>query len=393
MTDLDSQPSRASKAPMLVAYAVTFIAFFDTFALLPTIGPYAEALGATGLGMGLALGAYSATNLIFNVVGGVMLDRAGRKRLALLGFALVTASILAYPLASSVTALVGVRLLHGVGGGILIPAVYTLIGDLSASGSRGRAMGRVGAVIGAAAVIAPGISGATRGRFGFDTVFVGLAVVMLAGLTLTALAVGETAEHSVRERARGVSMRSLLASRDLQVACIAVFGFTFGFGALGAFLPSRLEAMGRSPALSGGLFTLLALVAAVLMLTRVAGRVDNLGPRKPALTGLPLIAFGLVLVGLTDRVGVMMVGVVMFGIGFGIVYPAASGATAIAASVAERGRAFGVFNVAYSLGFVIGPPLAGFLHDLVGVSPFLWAAGFCVASLATILLLPKPTFL
>lgn len=374
---------------MTVAYAVTFLAFFDTFALLPTIGPYAEALGASGLGMGIALGAYSATNLIFNVVGGVMLDRGGRRRLALLGFALVTAGILAYPLATSVGALVGVRLLHGVGGGILIPAVYTLIGDLARSGSRGRAMGRVGAVIGGAAVVAPGISGATRGRFGFDTVFIGLAVVMLAGLTLTAVAVRETTESAVRERARGMKMRSLLSSRELQVACIAVFGFTFGFGALGAFLPSRLEALGRGPALSGGLFTLLALVAAILMLTRVAGRVDNHGPRVPVLTGLPLIALGLAVVGVTDQVGAIVAGVVLFGLGFGIVYPAASGATAIAASASERGRAFGVFNVSYSLGFVIGPPLAGYLSDRVGVSPFLWAAGVCVATLAVVALMPR----
>lgn len=372
---------------MAVAYAVTFIAFFDTFALLPTIGPYAESLGASAAGVGLAVGAYSATNLIFNLVGGVLLDRAGRKKLALFGFALVVVAIALYPIASSPRALVGVRLLHGVGGGILIPAVYTLIGDLARSGSRGRAMGLVGVTIGAAAVVAPGLAGATRSRLGFTAVFIGLILVMAVGFAVTATSVRETLSGQVGQRAEATPMRALFSNRQLQVSAVAVFGFTFGFGSLAAFLPTRLEELGRSPALSGGMFTMLSLVAAALMATKLAGRVDRRGPRPPVLTGLPLIGVALVLLALTDVVPLMVLAVLVFGVGFGVVYPAVSGATAIASSPEERGKAFGIFNVGYSLGFVIGPPLAGLLSQRMGISPFAWAAGVCALTLAVVALL------
>lgn len=374
---------------MQVGYLLTFIAFLDTFALLPTIGPYAAALGAGGLGMGLAVGAYSITDLMFNVVGGVALDRVGRRRLALIGFGLVAGAVLIYPLVESVPALIGARLLHGIGGGMLIPAIYTLIGDLSESGSRGRAMGRVGAVIGTAAVVAPGVAGAARARFGFTAVFVALAVVMLAGLLISFLTVKETLSTSGREEARQLSIRSLLGIRSLQIACISVFGFSSGFGALSSFLPSQLEEAGFSPALSGGLFTLLAFVAAVLMLTRFSGRVDATGPKVPVMMGLPALAVALTIVGLTDQVSMVAVGMVIFGIGFGIVYPAVSGATALAAATPGRGRAFGVFSVCYSLGFVIGPPLAGYLSDAARISPFLTAASISLLTLITVLLLPE----
>lgn len=369
-------------APLGLAFLVTFIAFFDTFTLIPTVGPYAESLGATAAGMGIAVGAYSATNLIFNIAGGVMLDRVGRRRLALAGFGLVTLSILSYTLVTSLGGLVLVRLLHGVGGGILIPSIYTLIGDLAGPGNRGRAMGRVGAVIGTAAIVAPGLAGVVRSRMGFTAVFVGLAVVMAAGFVLAATGVPETAGPTVTEKARTTSIRPILVHPDFRVACIGVFGFTFGFGVLSAFLPSDLEAMGYSASLSGGLFTLLSLIAALLMLTRVAGRVDAQGPRRPMLIGLPPIFVGLALLGLTGQVGIITLGLILFGIGFGVVYPAASGATAIAASPSERGRAFGVFNVFYSLGFVVGPSLAGVLDDRAGISPFLTAA--VVGALATV---------
>lgn len=374
---------------MAVAYILTFIAFVDTFALLPTIGPYAAALGATGFGMGLALGAYSASDLVFNVVGGVMLDRVGRRRMALMGFGIVSVALVLYPLAGSVTALVGVRLLHGIGGGILIPAMYTLIGDLSRTGGRGRAMGRVGAVIGTAAVVAPGIAGATRARAGFDAVFLGLAIIMVVGLVITAVRVTETLDTGRRNRTGTASIASLLRVTDLRIACVAVFGFTVGFGSLSAFLPSRLEAMGYSPALSGGLFTTLALVAAILMLTRVASRVDSQGPRRPVMIGYPPIFAGLVLIGLSDQVGAVAVGMVLFGIGFGIVYPAVSGATAAAAATPERGRAFGIFSVCYSLGFAIGPPILGYLQDRVELSPFLAAAFVSALTMALVALVSR----
>lgn len=377
---------------MKVAYLLTFIAFLDTFALLPTIGPYAAALGAGGLGMGLAVGAYSITDLMFNVVGGVALDRIGRRRLALVGFALVGAAVLIYPLVGSVEALVGARLLHGIGGGMLIPAIYTLVGDLSESGSRGRAMGRVGAVIGTAAVVAPGLAGAARARFGFSAVFVTLAVVMLAGLVISFLTVGETLSTTARQEARDVSLRSLLGIRNLQIACVAIFGFSSGFGTLSSFLPSQLEEAGRSPALSGGLFTLLALVAAVLMLTRLSERVDVTGPRGPVMIGVPALAGALIIVGITENVTAVAVGMVLFGIGFGIVYPAASGATALAAATPGRGRAFGIFSICYSLGFVIGPPLAGYLNDQAGISPFFVAAAISVMTLLVVVLISdRPT--
>lgn len=357
-----------------VVYLLTFIAFTDTFALLPIVGPYAETMGATAFGMGLVLGAYSVTDVVFNVVGGVLLDRGGRRRLALTGFGIVTVAVLLYPAADTVGTLVAVRLLHGVGGGILIPALYTYVGDLARAGGRGRAMGRVGATIGAAAVVAPAVAGVARSRAGFAAVFVGLAVVMAIGFVVTALAIRETLDPSTRSEATEHSIRSLLRIRDLRTACIAAFGFTVGFGTLSAFLASRIEELDHGPEVSGGLFTLLALVAVILMLTRVAGRVDTRGPRRPVLAGLPAIAVGLTVIGASAQLQGIAVGMVLFGIGFGIVYPAVSGAAAAAAPLAGRGRAFGIFSVCYSAGFILGPPVAGQLTDTTGISPFHVAA-------------------
>lgn len=391
MTEVQERDQPVTRTRLGIVYLVTFIAFADTFSLLPVMGPFSDALGASALATGIVLGAYSVTDVIFNMVGGRAIDRSGRRRLALLGFLIVVVAILLYPLASTIPHLIAVRLLHGVGGGILLPALYTVIGDLAKSGSRGRAMGRVGAVIGTAAVIGPLIGGVAREQFGFEGVFLGLAAVMAVGWLITFVAIRETVDETVTTKARHVSFSTLWATPDLRVACVAVFGFTVGFGSLSAFFSIHLEAMGYPPRMPAVLFTLLAAVAVTLMLTKVSARVDHQGPRRSVFIGLPVIALGLVLIGTMTSIGAISAGMILFGAGFGLVYPAATGATAIAAAPEGRGRAFGIFSIFYSMGFVVGPPSAGFFSDQFGLSPFVFAAIACMTAVAVVAIWLRPS--
>ena len=92
----DMHPTR-----LRLVYGVVFIAFLDNFAMLPTVGPYARGLGADPAGVGAAVAAYSVTNLVFNLVGGLLLDRAGRKRLAVAGLAVAAVAVAGYTLAGT----------------------------------------------------------------------------------------------------------------------------------------------------------------------------------------------------------------------------------------------------------------------------------------------------
>ena len=67
----------------------------------------------------------------------------------------------------------------------------------------------------------------------------------------------------------------------------------------------------------------------------------------------------------------------VFGLGYGIVFPAAAALVIGAAGADRRGMAFGIFYAVYSLGVVVGASGSGVLADLddgfVGL-PFLAAA-------------------
>lgn len=369
----------------LAVYALVFVAFVDIFAMLPTVSPYAVSLGAGSVGVGVAVGAYSASNLVFNLVGGALLDRVGRRRVLLWGLGLAAVAVATYAAAGSPSQLVAVRLFHGAAGGLLVPAVFTVGGDLAPAQGGGQTMGRVGVCIGLAAVVAPALAGLVRQAAGVTAVFVGVAVVMTVGLALTAATVREPpagGAHGVE----GTPLWRLLRRADLQVALGSVVALTFGVGALAGFLPLHAEALTAQPAVTGMLFTAYAVVASAAMLSPLARSVDVRGPLQPLAAGLAALAVGLAVLAGEPGLVLTVFAVCVFGFGFGLVFPAVAGFLAGATRRGERGRAFGLFNAAFSLGLATGPPVSGALHDAAGVDVFLPAVVISLAGVAFTLL-------
>ena len=56
-------------------YLIVFFSFFDLFSQLPVMSPFALSLGATPFLVGLAVGMYSFSNTIGNIISGFMTDR------------------------------------------------------------------------------------------------------------------------------------------------------------------------------------------------------------------------------------------------------------------------------------------------------------------------------
>jgi MFS transporter, DHA1 family, multidrug resistance protein len=398
-------PTRRLRRAGRVALVVLFLSFVDVFALLPTLAPYATALGAGPALLGVVVGAYSAANLPANLVGGALVDRVGRRPVLLVGLVLAAVAVASYPLATTPAQLIVIRLLHGAAGGILVPAVFAVAGDAARlAGGAGKAMGRAGAVIGAAAVVAPASAGVLRQAYGATAVFRSVGALLLLGALLVVLGIprrdatfaGEgrpvAAGTAASERPRPAAPRGLarlrlvdalrtglLADPTVRRTLGAVVATTAAVGVLAGFLPGAVERAGASPALTGGLFTAYAVVAAALMLSPLATRVDREGPDGPVGLGLAALGVSLVILGGTHGIAGAAVGVVVFGLGYGSIFPAASGAVSLAATTATRGRAFGWFNVAFSLGLALGPPIAGGLSEAVpALDPFLTVALVCL---------------
>jgi predicted MFS family arabinose efflux permease len=163
-------------------------------------------------------------------------------------------------------------------------------------------------------------------------------------------------------------------------------------GILAGFLPETAEALGAPASAVGGLFTTYALLAGLLMLSPLAGRVDRVGADGMVASGLMIIAVALVAMMFAPDLTTLYIASAVFGTGYGLIFPAVTGAISLAATTRTRGRAFGLFNAAFSIGLALGAPLAGGLADLVArvaggldsLDPFAPAAALCLFAAAWI---------
>ena len=397
MSTTHATPTTLSRTQRAAIYGAVFLSFIDNFALLPVIGPRAQQLGGTPLLVGFAIAAYSLANLAFDPIGGALADRFGRRRVVMVSLIISPAAIAIYAFANSLPLFLIARLIHGASGGALAAALFALLGDAAPVGRRGRTLGRAGALIGIAAVVGPASAAIISAVAGATMVFLGVAVLIAVGLLIVLPLLPETLAPRASAAATPGAWRRILADPQLRIALVAIFGLEAAVGSVTGFIKdgliTRALAEGRDQAgalryaagASGGLFTIFGVIAIAIMLSRVADRVDHRGPFGISLVGLGALAGALTLLAVSPTLTVDLIAMVLYGVGYGLIFPAAAGAVAIASAPGERGRANGALNLSFDLGISAGPILGGLLATLfVGLTAF--AGGLTLVVVAAILL-------
>jgi MFS family permease len=376
---------------ILAARLVVFVTFLDLFIQFPVVAPFARQLGATPSAVGWIVGAYSLTNLLGNLVAGVALDRWGRRLPVLIGLLVSALALASYAVVTTPGQLLAVRAVHGLATAVLTPGAFALIGDTAAVDRRARVMGVSGAIIAVAATLGPPLASALADRYGVGALFLGAAGLMLVAALHFWRRALETAAPREDATATAAGYLSVWTRLPLVAAYLAVLALTIGLGALVTHLPQALVARGES-GLRGAVFTVYALLAVLAMVGPLGRLSDRVGRRGPLAAGLSLIGLGMLLLALVPSAVGALLGMAVFGFGFGLLFPPATALVVEATDRSERGAAFGVFYAVYSLGVVVGAVLSGVLDEWGGdttAAPLLIGAMVALAAAPAVLALGR----
>jgi MFS family permease len=367
---------------------IIFVAFFDLFIQFPIVAPYARDLGASASYVGVIMAAYSATNLIGNIVTGRLVDFLGRQTPIVIGAFITSIALLGYAASSTPLILLISRVVHGFASSSLTPGSFAMLGDSSPANRRASVMGRSGAFVAVAAVLGPPLAGIGKDYFGTDFVFVAGSILMaVAGLIFWILSV-ETINSD--RRSDSLDFRkffsnagsSKILNRGLILACVSVLAFTIGLGGLVTQLPLALASLDLSSSVSGSVFMVYALAAMVMMVTPIRSLSDRYNRTLFLNIGLITMSTGIATIGLYPGIWGAFLGMTIYGVGFGILFPAATALVVDSTLIESRGFGFGIFYGVYSAGVVIGSLMSGILTDVYGDSsgiPFILSAGVVLA--------------
>jgi MFS family permease len=169
----------------------TFTLFASFYFLLITLPIYIEKIGGTESEIGLIIGVFTISAVVLRPFIGQEVDRRGRKIILISGILVFLISMLLYDYTKSVTSLLLLRVLHGIGWGAATTAATTLIADIAPPNRRGEAMGVFGMASNVAMAIGPALSIILLQSYDFSILFSISAGISLVSLLL-ALPISET---------------------------------------------------------------------------------------------------------------------------------------------------------------------------------------------------------
>ena len=342
--------------------------------VLPLVGKEEFGLRSTSAILAFVV-AFGAAKALSNLAAGDLAEKIGRKKLLVIGWLVALPVPLLIGLAPSWWFIVVANLLLGVNQGFAWSMTVVMKIDLAGPRRRGLALGlneSAGYLGVAAAAFA---SGALAASFTPRTVvWVGAALIAVAGLLVSVFAVCDTAAHVAHEQAsygeEGEQLRLGAAFAQASV------GDPILRACSQAGLVNNLNdalAWGLAPlylAAKGASVREIAVVAAVYPAVWGAGQLvtgwlsDHIG-RKPLISAGMLIQAGAlaILVAGGGAFPPSLFAAVLLGAGTAMVYPTLIAAVSDVSQPHDRARIVGVYRFWRDFGFVLGALIAGIGAD------------------------------
>ena len=364
--------------------------FFGLFLVLPVISVYAINLqGATSTLVGIVIGGYALTQMIFQIPFGVMSDKLGRKGTIVLGLVLVAIGSLICAVSTDIYTLILGRLLQGAGS---IGAVVTaMISDLVKEQQRPKAMALMGSSIAMAFAVSM-IAGPTLGAaFGVESLFYITLFLALASIFVLLKIVPNppSITHTYNNK---VNLGEVLGNSNLIKMNITNFLqkglMTFAFMIIPMTLIKNFDWQMSElwkvylPAMIFGIFAM----GPAAVIAEKKGKFKEI-----LIVGIILFAISYLVIGFSTNATIFVVGVVIFFIGFNMHEPIMQSLAAKFAKVHQRGLVLGIFTSAGYVGTFLGGLLGGAFYQSASMENLVIVITIvCILWAVLIITMPNP---
>jgi MFS family permease len=368
--------TRLLTEPFVIAAGLNTAVLFAWNMVTPVLPKYAQTFQIGAAEVGLLISSFAVGRLVVNIPSGVAAEYLGRKRLLLIGTFMVVLFSTLSGLALTFPTLLLLRFLTGLGGGIAITLVTTVIVDLTPAEMRGRSLSAQQGFTLFVSVLGPTLGGFMADWYGLRAPFLVSGVLAFIFGIWTWLRLPETSQpRRRRSKARGeehagsflADARQLTGNLDFMLICLVGFALFFTrFSGQNTLVP--LIAYDHAQLSPGQLGLICAVVSLLNVVTIALAGIwaDKYGRKRVIVPSLFAIALGLALYGFAGDLPQFLVAAVVYGLATGFGGPSPAVYLADVAPENMRATSIGVYRSAGDSSAFIGPPLTGYLADRFG---------------------------
>ena len=336
--------------------------------LIPELPEYLSSMGGAEY-KGLIIALFTLTAGISRPFSGRLTDTMGRVPVMATGSIVGFVCGFLYPVLSTVSGFLFLRLLHGFSTGFKPTATAAYVADIIPRERWGEALGLHGLCFSTGMAIGPAIGSSIKLYFSMNVLFYASSLFALLSI-LILMNMKETLKDKERFRFSilKISRKDIIAIEVLPAAIVTFLSY-IAYGAILTLIPDWSQHMGIE---NKGLFFMVYTIAS-LVIRFIAGKAsDQYGRIRVINIGLVLLFVSLAVIGYADTFTGLMIGSSIYGIATGILSPALNAWTVDMSHVDHRGKAMATMYIALEAGIGLGALCAGWYYqDVIAKIPII----------------------
>lgn len=327
--------------------------------LIPELPGYLSNLGGAEY-KGLIIALFTLTAGLSRPFSGKLTDTIGRKPVLIIGAIVCVISGLFYPILTSVSGFLFLRLVHGFSTGFSPTAIAAYVSDIIPKNKLGEAMGIQGLCFSTGLALGPALGSYIKLYGNYNLLFYGSSFMALIAILLV-IRVKETLQNKQQFRMQSlhISRSDILAKEALPAAFITFISY-LGFGVILTLIPDWSAHLGI---INKGSF-FIAFTAASVFVRVLAGKVsDSYGRIIVLKIGLLVLMLALFLVGYLDTKNGLLIGAVVYGLAMGVLSPTLNAWTIDLSNPLTKGKSIATMYIALEAGIGLGALFSGWYYQ------------------------------
>lgn len=326
--------------------------------LIPELPSYLSNLGGAEY-KGLIIALFTLTAGLSRPFSGKLTDTIGRKPVLIFGAIVCVITGLFYPILTSVSGFLFLRLLHGFSTGFSPTAIATYVSDIIPKEKLGEAMGIQGLCFSTGLALGPALGSYIKLYSDYNILFYSSSFIALVSILLV-IKVKETltVKQKFTFKSLQISKTDIIAKEALPAAIVTFITY-LGFGVVLTLIPDWSDTLGI---VNKGTFFVAFTVSSVFVRI-LAGKISDIYGRTLVIKiGLLLLVLALILLGFLNTINGMLIAAVFYGLAMGIISPTVNAWTIDLSNPLSKGKAIATMYIALEAGIGLGALFSGWFY-------------------------------
>jgi len=349
--------------------------------LFSTLPLYVKYLGGNNFDAGLVTSLYSFSALLFRPVFGNLMDKKGRKIILIIGSIILVIVTLSYNVIYSVILLLIFRFINGIAFSANTTAAGAVVADLVPPSRLSQGIGILGVTGNFATAIGPAIGLYIIGISGYSIFFISVVLISIFSFASSMFLnyerdkrknINKSTEDSL-PIALSESKQGLMFEKTSLLPSLVMFFIMLGVCTVTTFVPPYAQSLGIE---NISVFYIIYAFSTMVIRVAMDKYEKHFGVKKVFSLGILMLFFSYLALTFKSFNMIMLAGI-LYGFGFGIVFPVVYSIVMELCPIERRGLASATFYSAMDIAMVLGGAIWGIVSDLAGFKAiFLGGAAF-----------------